>query len=322
MMTTTTLLFSGVVQFWPPEGVDSPIRCRVGGLSAAASAIGNAHAAGDESPPYRFFGNVEVVRKVLLSFAPGLFFLWLVACAAAQAAEPAPLPARANRSPVGIRLGVDLTLTLAPAMVGLMPDLIKSELGSAWCDLDCDPGRLPGIDRPVIHNRSTRAATFSDGLMVSGLLLPYLAGLLDWQLSRPADGLSGVGKDSLVISQALSLNYFANQVVKFAVRRPRPYVYDSAVAESTRTNPESGLSYYSSHTSTVFCAATSYSLLFHKRHPGSKIRYAVWIGAHLLAGTVGFLRVEAGKHFWTDVLSGAAAGSAVGYLTTWLHLEE
>jgi undecaprenyl-diphosphatase len=79
------------------------------------------------------------------------------------------------------------------------------------------------------------------------------------------------------------------------------------------------MSFFSGHTSLAFSMATAYSYLFARRHPDSPLVVPVWLGAHLLAGTTAVLRVEAGQHFWTDVLAGAAVGSAIGYLVPWLH---
>jgi membrane-associated phospholipid phosphatase len=48
----------------------------------------------------------------------------------------------------------------------------------------------------------------------------------------------------------------------------------------------------------------------------------LWLGSEALAATTAVLRVEAGKHFWSDVAVGALVGSAVGYLVPQLHLRQ
>ena len=40
---------------------------------------------------------------------------------------------------------------------------------------------------------------------------------------------------------------------------------------------------------------------------------------HKLIATIGVLRTEAGEHFYTDVIAGAALGVLVGLLVPWLH---
>lgn len=65
--------------------------------------------------------------------------------------------------------------------------------------------------------------------------------------------------------------------------------------------------------------ATAYSYLFMRRHPGSRLIVPVWLIAEALATTTAALRVAADKHFITDVLTGAAVGSALGLLIPYLH---
>ena len=66
--------------------------------------------------------------------------------------------------------------------------------------------------------------------------------------------------------------------------------------------------------------AVATGVLFARRHPASGWRWAVWAGALALAGATAALRVAAGRHFFTDVVVGAAAGSAVGFGLPYLHL--
>ena len=65
--------------------------------------------------------------------------------------------------------------------------------------------------------------------------------------------------------------------------------------------------------------ATTYSYLFALRHPNSSAKLPIWIGTHAIAATTAAMRVAAGKHFWSDVLVGAAIGSLTGFLVTYFH---
>jgi membrane-associated phospholipid phosphatase len=65
--------------------------------------------------------------------------------------------------------------------------------------------------------------------------------------------------------------------------------------------------------------ATTYSYLFALRHPRSPWRVPIWIGTQGIAAATAVLRVQAGKHFWSDVLTGAVVGSAIGWLVPYLH---
>ena len=48
----------------------------------------------------------------------------------------------------------------------------------------------------------------------------------------------------------------------------------------------------------------------------------MWLGSYALATTVAVLRTEAGQHFPTDVIVGAALGIGMGLLIPWLHLSD
>ena len=111
----------------------------------------------------------------------------------------------------------------------------------------------------------------------------------------------------------------AFNLAKFTVRRPRPYAYGPAYEPDQDHGNNASLSFFSGHTSLAFSMATSYSYLFSKRHPDSPLVIPVWIGTHALAATTAGLRVGAGKHFWSDIVVGAAVGSLIGYMVPYLH---
>ncbi|HJQ66286.1 MAG TPA: phosphatase PAP2 family protein, partial [Gemmatimonadales bacterium] len=67
----------------------------------------------------------------------------------------------------------------------------------------------------------------------------------------------------------------------------------------------------------AFAAATAYTTLAVRQQLPHAQRNAVLLYSG--AGIVGTLRVAGGRHFPTDVLTGAALGAAVGWLTARLH---
>ncbi len=79
------------------------------------------------------------------------------------------------------------------------------------------------------------------------------------------------------------------------------------VFPETRPDGSGNDSFPSGHTATAFAAATS---ILDRRGP------AEGIPALAVASLVGFARVRADKHYWYDVLAGAAIGSASGLLIT------
>jgi membrane-associated phospholipid phosphatase len=190
-----------------------------------------------------------------------------------------------------------------------LPPLVERELGAPACT--CRTADVNGFDRGVIHPRKRGAGAASDVLATALMIAPVGLDALDAR--------HGYAEDLLVMAQAVALNGALGQLVKLAVRRPRPFVYDLPASDPARASAESYVSFYSSHTSGAFAASLAYASTFALRHPDSEARWLVYGGAALAAGSVGVLRVLAGQHFPTDVIAGAAVGAAFGLVVPRLH---
>lgn len=234
--------------------------------------------------------------------------------------SPAPPP-----SPMQVRLAVDLPVIALGLSVALGIELVAGEQRWAGCGA-CDRGGLNALDRTVLGKHSAGARTYSDIGLVSVIALPFALDLGDVLIQRARDRpawksrhLRGWGRDVVVLLETFAVNYAATNVVKVAVQRPRPFSYD---ADSSVGDPQDGdarLSFFSGHTSTAFAMATAYASLFQARHPRSRWIAPVWVLGLGFAGSLAVARVEAGKHFWTDVLVGAAVGTSIGVIVPALH---
>ena len=80
---------------------------------------------------------------------------------------------------------------------------------------------------------------------------------------------------------------------------------------------DSRLSLPSGHT--AFAAAASTSLAMAAQLQGSSGAPWLWAAAAAATGTVGALRIAAEKHYFTDVLAGAAIGAGSGIAVPLLH---
>ncbi len=249
--------------------------------------------------------------------------LLVLVCALLLALLPSPSARAEQADPFSVDPWVSVPLITGSFLIaGSMDLIVKPLLPGAHCGLSCDASLINGLDHGVTTNHNPTAKTASDILVVGTMLTPALLGVIDAGLHNADRGWANYGEDLLIVGETLAITYLLNDIVKFAVRRPRPLVYNTsgAFSDEEKQDPDAALSFYSLHSSFTFAAATSFSYLFNQRHPGDyKWTLPVWIGTHVLAATTAYLRVEAGKHFWSDILIGAAVGSCIGILVPYLH---
>ena len=236
-----------------------------------------------------------------------------------------PVPSASPAHPFRVRLAVDLPVIAATAAIGLGTELVGTEQTWAGCGA-CDPARINALDRGVPGNHNPAAKTYSDIGLYTAIGLPFALDLGDSLIQRARDGsaqrsrhMRNWGRDVVILLETFAVNYATTNVVKFAVRRPRPYSYDPDSDVADPTANDARLSFFSGHASTTFAMAAAYASLFQARHPRSRWIAPVWVIGMSLASTTAIARVAAGKHFWTDVIVGAAVGSAVGVAVPALH---
>jgi membrane-associated phospholipid phosphatase len=171
-------------------------------------------------------------------------------------------------------------------------------------------------DRELEGRTSASAAKTSDTLLVVDLVVPL--GLLLGQTGMA----EAYGQRALLYGETLAVTLFANVATKYLVARPRPYVYSDDVRVqdyAQRQGKDSHLSFYSGHSSLSFAASVAGAYLFAQNTTDKAARAAVWGFELALAGATASLRTRAGKHFYSDVLVGAAVGAAIGYGVPRLH---
>jgi len=183
----------------------------------------------------------------------------------------------------------------------------------------CHPGCVPpsnmlGIDDASVGNYRPAAHTVANVLVATLVLAPLVIDAVD---SR----LHGWAEDSVVMIESILLAQGMTQVMKSAVGRTAPFVYNPAAAQSDLDSPDAFRSFTSGHSATAFSAATAYSVTFWRRHPTSPWRFVVLGLSHAMAASVAALKVEAGYHYATDVAAGALIGSAMGVLVPTLHAQ-
>jgi membrane-associated phospholipid phosphatase len=209
-----------------------------------------------------------------------------------------------SKSVYRISSPVDPLLISAGAAAAIVPYTLTSQWVAKRCP--CEKTEVNRLDRSVIGNDDHAALVLSSvGLGVIVGALPLLDAL-ELGLSRP------LLEDVTVYVESLALNLGAVGLVKHIVQRPEPITYQGG---SPRV-AAGYLSFYSAHTATAFSALATTAITIAKRYRST---VWPWIAMVVLGGAVGYGTVVAGAHFYTDVLVGAAAGTAIGTAVPLLH---
>lgn len=174
-------------------------------------------------------------------------------------------------------------------------------------------------DRPVAGRYSERADNVSRGASLLAAVPLVLGGV---SLYRGDVCGSDFAAFSLMFAQALAFQSGLNLLVRSLEIWPRPYIYaeDGDGAEKARgADGEAYGSFFSGHASAAFTVAVFAGEWFSEVYPNSRYKSLVWASSLSLAGFVGVLRIAAGKHYPTDVVVGALAGTGVSLAVLQAH---
>jgi len=173
---------------------------------------------------------------------------------------------------------------------------------------------LRAFDRPAAYKYSPQAAAISDVFRAGVVILPIIF-LSSHHTRSDIGSLAVMGLEVGAITYGLTLS------IKNIANRPRPLVYNPEAPFEERTNNISKRSFFSGHTSFTSSFSFYTAKVITDYHPNMKtgIKIAVWSTAAIIPAITGYLRVEAGKHFPTDVMTGYAVGAVTGWLVPHLH---
>ncbi len=114
-------------------------------------------------------------------------------------------------------------------------------------------------------------------------------------------------------------SYAVRTVLKNTITRQRPYMLPGYGGDLPLDLSDGDDSFPSGHTLMAFSSAAFMQAEFILNYPDSPYRRAVTLTTWALAATTAVLRVASGNHFVTDVLAGAAIGSALGFAGPYLN---
>lgn len=205
-----------------------------------------------------------------------------------------------------IRPDVDAAVIGVTAIGSVWAHLKASQIIQIKCP--CDPNGVWSFERGVIGNANGLAERVSDVTLGAAGLAPLI---VDWADVGPSREWA---EDMIIYVEVLSVNSALVTLANDTVQRPLPKSY--AGDPKWVNSPGGYRSFYSFHTSTTFAALSALAMTQTLRHPD---RWWLWFVTGAVGASVGYERVAAGRHFPTDVVMGALAGTLVGITIPWLH---
>ncbi|HYP99265.1 MAG TPA: phosphatase PAP2 family protein [Polyangiaceae bacterium] len=238
-------------------------------------------------------------------------------------------PKRAEVAPAG-RTTFDIDPFADSAMIAVslgfagMLELVNStgEIRPQQIAPNFNAANLIGIDRgaatqtpdPKASGRSSIALGVAAAYAV---IDPILSGVREQNVQT---GLA----DAFMYAESVSFTLAMTNVVKMAVRRPRPIAYIEANAHKddpaySNSDTDSALSFFSGHTAMTATISATATYLAFARSPHTARPWITLLVGTGLTTFVAVERVRAGAHFPTDVIAGGIAGAGIGVVVPHLH---
>ena len=182
-----------------------------------------------------------------------------------------------------------------------------------------DRGSVLAFDRSATGRYSATADQLSDLTLGAGIGLTGV--VIVAARSQPRAPLFGreLYTVGVMYVETMLLTNGLKSTVKNAVQRTRPFAYNPAAPLAEKLERDAQRSFYSGHAANAFATALFASEVFRHYHPASRAKGWVWAGSLGLATGTAVLRYQAGQHFPSDLIVGAAVGSLAGWGIPRLH---
>lgn len=168
------------------------------------------------------------------------------------------------------------------------------------------------IDRYSLRHLSFESDEFTDKLLLTSFASPFF-------LMLDKTGRDNFNEMALIVFQGAMLNSALINLTKVTARRARPYNYNPDAPLDIKLRKSSRYSFYSGHVATAAYFSFTTAQLYNDLHPDAKAGPYLYAAAALIPMTVAYGRMRAGKHFFTDVLTGFVMGTAIAITVPALH---
>lgn len=219
------------------------------------------------------------------------------------------------QSPYALKTGRELTLLGAGVVTLGTSAALKSSIDPLTkADISAlDRSDINAFDQKATFHWSTSAGRLSDVTLAGNVAVLGLLSLGTKPIRQDIKTVAVMYIETIALANGLE------RTVKAITQRARPFVYNTAAPLDEKLTRDARQSFFSGHATNAFATAVFTGEVFRHYFPHSRLKPVVWVGALGLATATCVLRYEAGKHYPTDLLAGAAFGSLVGWGIPKLH---
>ena len=172
---------------------------------------------------------------------------------------------------------------------------------------------INAFDRSATEHWSKQAGQLSDVTLVSNVALAGILAIGTKPMRQDLKTVAIMYAETMLIANGIEGS------IKAITQRTRPFVYNSDAPLDEKLSRDARQSFFSGHAASAFATAVFTGEVFRHYFPHSRLKPVIWVGSLGLATTTAVLRYEAGKHYPTDLIVGAAFGSLVGWGIPKLH---
>lgn len=205
-----------------------------------------------------------------------------------------------------------VTIVFAGVSVNGMRIIYGREAIPAAEILGLNKESINSFDRPIADNYSTKAKAASDLFFYGSIPLPLFL-LFDKKIRK--DG----PRVGLLFLETLGTTGAIYTTAAMMANRYRPYAYNSNVPMITRQRGGARNSFFAGHPAVVATSTFFMAKVYSDFHPEMKHKWILYALAGTISATTGYLRIQAGQHFTSDVITGIAVGTLVRVLVPHIH---
>jgi len=225
--------------------------------------------------------------------------------AAAPASAPSPARRRSKARERAIRVGA---ISAAVVLYAASELVIKDAISPDTCRWCTGSSFDAGVREVVLWNDPDLARELSNYVGYVGSPIVQSALLLIASRDLGPARWGAYADDISAMFEIVWATQLVTQVAKITVGRQRPYAhYGNGMVPPTQ---EDNLSFFSGHSSLTFSIAVGAGAIAHRR--GYRLGPVIWASGFAIAAATGYLRMAADRHYFSDVLTGAAVGTLGG----------